>query len=133
MSGADDVTVSTLIPGPLVLVVDDELAPRAAVSRMIRGFGYRARSCSTGRDALRFLKAHLREVRLVVADFEMPRMDGGELAERALDLDPSVRVLLMSGPADGQADELLAGYRDFPFLAKPVSCGRANVDASAEL
>ena len=106
--------------GPLVLVVDDEPAARSAVCRMVRGLGYRAQSCEGGRQALRYLEAHPREVKLLLADLAMPRMDGGELVERARDLDPTLRVALMAGGHDAHAGELLAGYRDLPVLAKPV-------------
>jgi CheY-like chemotaxis protein len=110
-------------PGPLVLVVDDELTPRSIVTRMVRSLGYQARSCQSGRAALRFLEAHLREVRLLLADLGMPKMDGGELAERARDLDPRLVVVLMAGPDDPHVGELLSGYRDYPFVPKPVSFG----------
>jgi CheY-like chemotaxis protein len=106
--------------GPLVLVVDDEPAARSAVSRMVRGLGYRVQACGSGREALRYLEAHPREVKLLLADIAMPRMDGGELVERARDLDPGVRAVLMAGQGEGQVEELLAGYRDLPTLAKPV-------------
>jgi hypothetical protein len=50
-------------------------------------------------------------------------MDGGELAERAKDLDPRLMVMLMADPRDRTLDGLLSGYGDFPFLPKPVSLG----------
>ena len=123
MSHAEDDILLSIPPEPLVLVVDDELTPRSIVCRMVRTLGYQVRSCSGGREALRFLETHPREVRLLLADLLMPRMDGGELAERALDLDPGLRVLLMVGPGDPHAADLLAGYRDLPCLAKPVTFG----------
>lgn len=115
----EDVTVLPL--NPLVLVVDDELTPRAIVTRMVRSLGYRARSCQSGRGALRFLKAHPSLVHLLLADLGMPQMDGGELAERAKDLDPSLIVMLMAGPTDPHVGDLLSGYGELPFVPKPVS------------
>ena len=106
---------------PLVLVVDDELTPRSIVARMVRSLGYRARSCQSGLAALRYLKARPGEVRLLLADMGMPRMDGGELAERAKDLDTGLIVALMADTRDPHARELLSGYPDFPFVPKPVS------------
>jgi two-component system cell cycle response regulator CpdR len=108
---------------PLILVVDDEPTPRSIVTRMVRGLGYPARGCSSGRAALRYLGEHPREVRVLLADLGMPRMDGGELAERARDLDPALQVVLMVAAGNAHLDELLAGYPDVPVLAKPVSFG----------
>src|SRR5437899_1467640 len=106
---AEDVKVLPLASGPLVLVVDDELTPRSIITGMVRSLGYRARSCPSGRAALRFLQAHPREVRLL-ADLGTPRMDGGELAERAKDLDPKLWVMLMADPRDPALDGLLSAY-----------------------
>jgi CheY-like chemotaxis protein len=110
-------------PAPLVLVVDDELTPRSIVSRMVRSLGYRVRSCRSGATALAYLQEHPGAVRLVLADLGMPRMDGGELAERAQDLRQGVRVALMAGHHDPHVGDLIAGYADLPFLLKPVTFG----------
>ena len=117
---AEDIKILPLDPGPLVLVVDDEARPRSRVTRWIRALGYQARSCHSGTSALRFLKAHPRQVRLLLTDLAMPGMDGGELAERAKDLDPTLIAVLMAGSGDLLASELLSGYRDLPFVPKPV-------------
>lgn len=116
----DDSDIIPMAPGPLVLVVDDEAAPRTAVTRMLQDLGYHARSCSSGQAALHFLGTHPGEAGLLLADLGMPGMDGGELAERALDLDPSLVVVLMAAPDDAEARELLSGYHDLPLLWKPL-------------
>jgi two-component system cell cycle sensor histidine kinase/response regulator CckA len=120
----EDDGVLPLEPGPLVLVVDDELTPRSLVTRMVRSLGYPVRSCPAGRDALRFMQDHPREVRLLLADLAMPGMDGGELVERARDLDPGLRVVLLVGQEEHGVAELLPGYRDLPIVEKPVAFGR---------
>jgi CheY-like chemotaxis protein len=104
----------------VVLVVDDEPDSRQAVCRMVRGLGYRVAARAGGREALDYLEAHPRVVRLVLADLGMPRMDGGELFERARDLDPTLEGALMVGSGEPETRELLAGYRDVPALTKPV-------------
>src|SRR3954447_8010527 len=119
MSRRDDAKVLPIDRSPLVLVVDDELTPRSITARMVRSLGYQARSCPGGRAAFRFLQAHPGEVRLLLADLGMPGMDGGELAERARDLDPSLLVVLMAAPDDPHVGELLSGYGDYPFVPKP--------------
>jgi CheY-like chemotaxis protein len=106
--------------GPLVLVVDDDSETRSAVCRMVRGLGYRVQACASGREALKYLEAHPREARLLLADLAMPQMDGGELVERARDLDPTLRVALLADTEEAEVNELLAGYRDLPVLTKPV-------------
>lgn len=116
----DDNDIIPMAPGPLVLVVDDEAAPRNAVTRMLQDLGYHARSCSSGQAALRFLGMHPGEAGLLLVDLGMPGMDGGELAERALDLDPGLVVVLMAAPDDPETRELLSGYHDLPLVWKPL-------------
>jgi two-component system, cell cycle sensor histidine kinase and response regulator CckA len=108
---------------PTVLIVDDEETPRAVTCRMVRALGYQAQSARNGREALRYIQQHPGEVRLLLTDVVMPYMDGGELAERARDLHPRLPIVLMSHPLEN-IGELLAGYPELPFLAKPFTTER---------
>lgn len=106
---------------PKVLIVDDEETPRSVACRMVRGLGYQAQVARDGREALRHLQQHPGEVRLILADLVMPYMDGGELAERARDLEPRLPVVLMSTRPEGDAAALVAAYPELPFLEKPFT------------
>ncbi|CAN5885032.1 hypothetical protein BH24GEM1_BH24GEM1_05540 [soil metagenome] len=112
--------VAPLHPGPFVLIVDDDQPDRIAITRMVRGLGYQARSCRRGQEALRFLQKNPRVVRVLVADMGMAGMDGGELVERAIDLDPDLRAILVADLQDRGTAELLPGYRDLTVLLKPI-------------
>ncbi len=120
MPDMPDSGIAPLRTGPLILVVDDDQPDRIAATRMVRGLGYPARSFRQGRDALQFVERHPQVARVLVADLGMPLMDGGELVERVLDADPTMRAALMADPRDPAAAELLQGYRDLPLLKKPL-------------
>jgi hypothetical protein len=47
-------------------------------------------------------------------------MDGGELTERARDVVPGLRVLLMAARGEEGVAELLPAYRYLPCRTKPV-------------
>jgi two-component system cell cycle sensor histidine kinase/response regulator CckA len=111
---------------PTVLIVDDEETPRAVTCRMVRALGYQACTARDGREALRFLQQHPGEVRLVLTDVVMPYMDGCELAERARDLHPRLPIVLMSSHPVEDIGELIAGYPELPFLAKPFTTERLH-------
>ncbi len=112
---------SRFVTEPTVLIVDDEETPRSVTCRMVRALGYQPQTARDGREALRYLQQHPGEVRLLLTDVVMPYMDGGELAERALDLHPRLPVVLMSSHPVEDIEELLAGYPELPFLAKPFT------------
>jgi two-component system, cell cycle sensor histidine kinase and response regulator CckA len=120
----EDAHVTPLYPKPCVLVVDDEFTPRSIVCRMVHNMGYPVVASKEGRDALRYLKQHPNEIRLLLADLIMPVMDGGELAERACELQPKLQVALMSADPSGNDAELLAGYPEIRLLQKPVTFER---------
>lgn len=123
MPDRSDTGIAPLRNGPLILVVDDDQPDRIAATRMVRGLGYPARSFRQGRDALQFVERYPQVARVVLADLGMPLMDGGELVERVLDAQPTIRAALMADRGDPAVAELLHGYRDFPVLSKPLRFG----------
>jgi CheY-like chemotaxis protein len=120
MPDSADATIAPLHPGPLALVVDADHAERLGISRMIRGLGYPTRSCRRGADALSFVQSHPRRVSVLIADLGMSGRDGGELVERVLNLDRTMRVILMADLQDPRSAELLGAYRHLPHLLKPI-------------
>ena len=100
-----------------VLVVDDDRQVRRFVAEALRGQGFIVTDVSNGAAGL----DALREGRfdLLVADFAMPGMNGAELVRRARELQPDLRVLIVSGYADSAAlDDVLRGAR---LLRKPFA------------
>ena len=65
-------------PAPLVMVVDDSITVRVFAQRLLKAAGYRVVLAEDGLDALERLKEERPSV--VLADIEMPRMDGFDLA-----------------------------------------------------
>ena len=66
---------------PTALVVDDSRAIRMILSRTLRELGYEVREAGDGREALATLGASP-PADLVMADWNMPVMDGLELLRR---------------------------------------------------
>ena len=59
-----------------ILVVDDSITTRTLEKSILEAAGYRVVVCVDGQDALDRLRAGIEPVDLVVADVEMPRLDG---------------------------------------------------------
>lgn len=104
-----------MIETPTVLLVDDNEEVRAALGRQFRTRGYAVIEASDGQRALNALPVIQTDA--VVADFDMPGMDGLELLQRVRLLRPHVVRILLTGQADvhvaaralneGAADRLL--------------------------
>jgi two-component system, cell cycle sensor histidine kinase and response regulator CckA len=123
MPTPEDFRVTPLYPKPCVLVVDDDFTPRSIVCRTVRNVGYPVQAAQDGRDALRYLKQHPNEVRLLIADLVMPVMDGGSWRSGRVS-QPKLQIALMSTDPDGHDAELLEGYPEFRVLQKPVTFER---------
>ena len=130
---AERSTSTTPATPPAVLVVEDEATARGEICRMVRGLGYRVRTARNGREALRYLQQHPGEIRLVLSDVIMPYMDGGELAERARDLLPGLRVVLMAGSLGGDAGQVASAYPETPLLRKPFGFAELYAVLAREL
>jgi len=102
-----------------VLLIDDEELVRMATAEMIRDLGHSVVEASGGAEALARLE-HGLSVDLVVTDYKMPGIDGGELSRRIRRTHPEIPVLLITGYA-GPTDDIV----DLPRLAKPF--GQAEI------
>ncbi|WP_131829501.1 response regulator, partial [Teichococcus deserti] len=89
-------------PAATILVVDDSITTRTLEKSILEAQGFRVLLSVDGLDALNLLRAGDAPVDLVVADVEMPRMDGFGLLQ-ALKTDPrlaAIPVILMTSRAD---------------------------------
>lgn len=78
-----------------ILLAEDETALRAVLARSLRGRGHRVVDVADGVDALPHLKPGAFDA--LVADIVMPRLDGLELARRAAQAVPGIRVMFITG------------------------------------
>jgi thioredoxin reductase (NADPH) len=94
---------------PVMLTVDDDPAVSRAVARDLRrryGDAHRIVRAESGPDALETLKQYkLRgeTVAMLVADYRMPQMTGIEFLEKAMDLYPAAKRVLLTAYADTHA------------------------------
>ena len=108
--------------GELVLVVDDEENVRRITRRILEHHGYRVIAASDGAEALARFQQHRATVRVVVTDLLMPFMDGPGFIHAVHQIDPTMRVIAVSGHAVAPDQQpLQAGTDVFAFLAKPYS------------
>jgi CheY-like chemotaxis protein len=81
-------------------VAEDEPLVRSHVESQLRALGYDVVSVEDGLSALSLVE-HDRSFDLLLSDIVMPGgMSGPELAERAQELQPGLKVLFMSGYAE---------------------------------
>lgn len=102
-----------------IMVVDDEAPVRTLAERALERNGYLVFTASDGQEAVEFFREYHGKIDLVVLDVTMPRMDGRETLIRLREIDPEVRVILMSGYDEQSAVPGLVRDRKSDFLQKP--------------
>jgi len=115
-----------------ILVVDDMTTTRRLLGQMLTSQQYTVVEVGSGAEALAMLEQD-QAIRLVVADYNMPDMDGFELARRIRRRYPAeqVRVIGISSSTDRttSAAFLKAGAHDFiarPFVLEELQCRIAS-------
>jgi CheY-like chemotaxis protein len=86
-----------------ILLVEDEPGLRRLAERALSALGYRLLVAGSGEEALRAAAGHPGPIHLLLTDLVMPGMGGAELAAALRSLRPRLRVLFMSGYAEGSA------------------------------
>jgi CheY-like chemotaxis protein len=104
-----------------VLVVDDEPAVRALACQILQEAGVTVLSAVDGQDALRQFEAHSAEIRTVLLDLTMPGLDGGEVFQRLIQIDPGVKVILCSGYDEQDVSSKCGPILPAGFLRKPFT------------
>lgn len=95
-----------------ILITEDEDSLRSFVARALRLDGHETYEAADGAEGLERLSEDRFD--LLLSDIRMPIMDGIELAHRAADQFPDLKILLMTGYAEQRerADDLMAKIID---------------------
>lgn len=102
-----------------ILITEDEDSLRRFVARALRMDGHETHEAADGAEGLEMLQEGGFD--LLLSDIRMPVMDGIELAHRASDAFPGIKILLMTGYAEQRerADDLMEKIVD--VVAKPFA------------
>ena len=116
-----------------ILLAEDDAATRDLVQRALGLEGHEMIVTQDGLEALEKLQAAPARIDLLITDVQMPGLDGVALAEKALGINPKLRIVLMSGFADelDRADHLKP--RISRVITKPFTLEQIRSAAKAAL
>jgi len=105
----------------IFLIVDDEPDMCWALENILRKNGFLSKKASNGQEAIDLVKRH--RFRLAFLDAKLPDKEGFEVAKEIRELDPSVRIVIVSGYfyrddvdiKDALAKDLISGFISKPF------------------
>ena len=112
---SNDVASAPATPSLRVLAVDDDAIVLLNTVTMLEDLGHEVTERYSGAEALEALQSE--EFDVLLSDYAMPGMNGGELVRRAREIYPSIDAAIVSGYADLPEGTAL----DVPRLAKPFT------------
>ena len=112
-------TVNELKDGKMhrILLAEDDEDMRKFLVKALQNAGYDVVSFANGMEAYERLKEE--PFTLLLTDIVMPEMDGIELARRAADLDPDLKIMFITGFAAVALNPDSEAPKDAKVLSKP--------------
>ena len=106
-----------------ILVVEDEDALRAAVSKLLRMRGFSVMEAGDGTAAVKQLHSHGSRIALVLLDVTLPGTPSHEVYEEARALESGVKVIVTSAYSANTVAGLFPGAQLEYFIRKPYRLG----------
>ena len=97
-----------------IAVVDDEIDLVNLFAEALQIHGYDVCTFTDPLEALNHIGSNPDKYNLIISDFRMPHMTGNELCTKLLDLNPYLKVILMSAYPE------LEHNKAFRFVSKPI-------------
>jgi two-component system cell cycle response regulator CpdR len=105
------------LPAKRILLAEDDDSMRGFLERALGKAGYEVMAFANGREAFERLKEE--PFTLLLTDIVMPQMDGIELARRASELDPELKIMFITGFAAVTLNGNSHPPKDARVLSKP--------------
>ena len=100
-----------------ILLAEDDDSMRGFLVRALKKAGHDVIAFANGEEAYERLKDE--PFTLLLTEIVMPKMDGIELARRAAELDPDLKIMFITGFAAVTLNSDVAAAREARVLSKP--------------
>jgi len=107
-----------------VLLAEDDKSLRLVMAEVLKEAGLKVAHAANGAEAYSVLKKYPQAMTLLITDIRMPEMDGYELAEAAIALNPDIKMLMLTGYPEMRIPPPALQAREIRTLMKPVELDR---------
>ncbi len=104
-----------------ILVAEDDDYVRDVINQILTNAGYKVILSRDGREALSEFIKHKGEISLAILDVIMPFKNGGEVFNDIKIINPSVKVIFLSGYSTEIMDSEVGISKQAVFISKPVT------------
>ncbi|HZS55060.1 MAG TPA: response regulator [Bryobacteraceae bacterium] len=102
-----------------ILMVEDDLSLRSAVSKTLRRHGFPVFEAGDGISAVALFAGHVAEIQVVLLDINLPAMSGLEVFEALQQICPTVRVILTTALSRESVTRTIGTLQPWAFVQKP--------------
>ncbi len=110
---------------PKILIIDDEDVIRSTLKEILEYEDYESDEAADGKEGLDMIIKN--DYDLVISDIKMPKMNGIEVLEKALEVKPDTQFIMISGHADINTAVEATKKGAFDFIEKPPDLNRLLV------
>ena len=103
---------------PKILLAEDDADMRRFLAKALQNAGYQVTSYDNGLSA--YIRLREEPFELLLTDIVMPEMDGIELARRASELVPDIKIMFITGFAAVALNPDSTAPKNAKVLSKPV-------------
>ncbi len=110
---------------PKILIIDDERAIRSTLNEILSYEKFEVDEAADGAEGIK--KAESSNYDLILCDIKMPKIDGMEVLNRLMQINPDIPVVMISGhgTVDNAVEAIKKGAYD--FISKPPDLNRLLV------
>jgi two-component system cell cycle response regulator CpdR len=105
------------LPARRILLAEDDESMRGFLERALANAGYEVTAFANGKEAHERLQRE--PYSLLLTDIVMPQMDGIELARRAAEIDPDLKIMFITGFAAVTLNTDARAVKEARVLSKP--------------
>jgi len=111
-----------------ILVIDDQESARKIISQMLADKGYQVTLAADGEEGLRFFNLNPEAFDLILADVNMPKIDGFEFLKKVKHRSPASPVVFLTGVNEDVVKIIGKEYKVDGIIKKPF-----QVEATLEI
>lgn len=105
-----------------ILIIDDEKAIRKTLTEILSFEGYKIDEASDGEEGLKKFKE--KNYDLILCDIKMPKLDGIEFLQKAVEVNPDVPIIMISGHGNIETAVEAVKKGAYDYISKPPDLNR---------
>jgi two-component system nitrogen regulation response regulator NtrX len=105
-----------------ILIIDDEKAIRKTLSEILSFEGYKIEEAADGEEGLNKFRQKVYDV--VLCDIKMPKIDGIDFLQKAVEVNPDIPIIMISGHGNIETAVEAVKKGAYDFIQKPPDLNR---------